>query len=165
VSNSAGDNLERSPISGTNSSARLMSCAPMVSTLYFLSAHEDARRRPDAFLKCWRTRETRVKCELRPGSPRRPEHARIATQLLGRRPGYDDARPASDGLVAGGHLAERNRARLACPALRRRTAFFCCGERGLSYQEIAELRRCPVAPSNPNARRFAKARLCSRTSE
>ena len=131
--------------------------AELVSTLYFvLGNHEDALdAAQEAFLKCWRTRES-----LAAVHNLRAWIFRVglnAAKDLQRSAWKRRSRPLGDGAglgeliehAPGDHLEEKeclDRLRVALKDLRpEEQAVFLLRQNGeLTYEEIAELRRAPV---------------------
>jgi RNA polymerase sigma-70 factor, ECF subfamily len=131
--------------------------AELVSTLYFLLGnHEDALdAAQDAFLKCWRSRETLVEVQnlrawiFRVGINAAKDLQRNAWRRRARP--LNDATPAAEAKEPSAEDAAEDkesleRLRKAVLALRPdEQAVFLLRQNGdLSYQEIAELRKSPV---------------------
>jgi RNA polymerase sigma-70 factor (ECF subfamily) len=129
----------------------------LVSTLYYLLGnHDDAQdAAQDAFLKCWRSRDGL--CDVRnlrawifrvglnaAKDLQRNAWRRRARPLVGSPAQSEAATPAPADALAHGEDMER--LRLALLDLRpEEKAIFLLRQNGdLTYEEIAELRRCPV---------------------
>ncbi len=146
------------PLAGTNSSAQFNEVrAELVSTLwYLLGSHDDAQdAAQDAFLKCWRTRETLGEIRnlrafiFRVGLNTAKDVQRSAWRRRAR-PLTSDT-PAGEARDVSPHetLEDKEvleRIEAAVIDLRpEEQAIFLLRQNGdLSYEEIAELRRCPV---------------------
>ena len=131
--------------------------AELVSTLFFvLGNHDDAQdAAQDAFLKCWRTRQTLA--EIRNLRAWIFRVGLNAAKDLQRSAWRRRARPLTEGADRGDapqlspiHCLEEKetleRVRTALVDLRpEEKAVFLLRQNGdLTYEEIAELRRCPV---------------------
>jgi len=131
--------------------------AELVSTLYFvLGSQEDAQdAAQDAFLKCWRTRETLVEVRnmrawiFRVGLNAAKDLTRNAWRKRAKPMGSDMNPEAPAGHSPEEHLEEKeslDRLRQALKELRpEEQAVFLLRQNGdLTYEEIAELRQSPV---------------------
>jgi RNA polymerase sigma-70 factor, ECF subfamily len=131
--------------------------AELVSTLFFVVGnHEDAQDvAQDAFLKCWRTRETLGEVHnlrawiFRVGlnaakDLQRNAWRRRARPLTETTPVAESTEAPAEDIVVEKENMERLRAALITLRPDEQAVFLLRQNGDLSYQEIAELRRSPV---------------------
>jgi RNA polymerase sigma-70 factor, ECF subfamily len=131
--------------------------AELVSTLYFLLGnHEDALdAAQDAFLKCWRNRETlaevrnvrawifRVALNAAKDLQRNAWRRR-ARPLTDTTPAAESRDPPAEAAAEDREALERLRKAVLTLRPDEQAVFLLRQNGGLSYQEIAELRKSPV---------------------